>query len=108
MKVSIIAIILSAFAAKAFAENNVIEYKNITQPPVITSEFKVKQGNQALYSDLEKDTDQITLEDDLFGLKTLQKEMTPEKIKERFIKEREKLGDESTHLERYPYPKNHK
>lgn len=108
MRNSLLAVLSLIGTSACFADNETIEYRNITQPPVITSEFKVKQGEQALFADMDKDTDEITLESDNFGLNTLQKEMTPEKIKERFKKEREKLTDESTHLERYPYPRKTK
>lgn len=90
------------------ADNEVAVYRNYTQPPVITDEFKVKQGDQALYEKMEKDTDQIKLENDYFGLKTIQAEMKPSKIKERFVLERQKLGDEYSHLERYPYHTDNK
>lgn len=101
----IVSSLISLISIASYAENDISEFKNITQPPVITSEFKVKQGDQALYETMEKDTNKIKLESDNFGLKTLQAEMTPSKIKERLILERQKLADETTHLERYPYPK---
>lgn len=108
MKNLIVAAFSCCITAIAFAETTTIETREYSQPPVITSEFKVKQGDQALYADMQKDTNEIQLESDNFGLNTLQREMSIAKIKERFNSERQKLSDEFNHLQRFPDSKEHK
>lgn len=104
----IVATLASFMATTVFADTTPIETKDYTQPPVITSEFEVKQGDQALYADMKKDTDEIQLESDNFGLKTLQREMSVAKIKERFEREKRKMADEFNHLQRFPDSKEDK
>lgn len=108
MKNLVVAALSCCVTAIALADTTSIETRDYTQPPVITTEFEVKQGDQALYADMEKDTNEIQLESDNFGLKTLQREMSIAKIKERFNSERRKLADEFNHLQRFPDSKEHK
>lgn len=107
MKKLVIAALASCMTTVALADTTPIETRDYTQPPVITTEFVVKQGDQAMYADMKKDTDEIQLESDNFGLKTLQREMSFAKVKERFDSERRKLADEWNHLQRFPDPKEH-
>lgn len=101
MKKTLTATLISlSIATLSYAEP--LEVTALGQPKVNTDEFIVEQGNQAIYSNMKKDTDEIKLESDPLGLKTLQREMSLAKIKERFKKEREKLAEETTHLQRFP------